>query len=383
VVVRTADELSHALSIVKPNTTLLLQPGRYILPRTLGIEKDNITVRGMSNDCSSVELVGAGMENANHKGVENGFWIGGKNITIANMTISEVYLHAIQIDGNAHAPRIHNVRMINTGQQFVKVNPLHYGVGADSGSVEYSIMQYTDTPPMTPHYGAGTGYTNGVDIHAGSGWLISNNIFMNHHTPDHADNLWNAAVIVWNGARDTITQNNQFIDVDRAIAYGLDQKSPDHVGGIIRNNMITMTPGLYSKARRHMADAPIIVWDSPLTKVLHNTVLTNGNTPFSIELRFDKSGIETANNLADAPMINSGNGYQRRACKYANLCDLIESASNQTNAQSSWFENSASGDLHLLPEVKSKIKRVRLHKDAAQDFDGDTRAATAIPGADR
>jgi len=371
VVVRTAEELSRAIGSIKPNTTVLLKPGRYKLPRTMGIEKDNITIRGMSNDCSSVELVGAGMENANHKGVENGFWIGGKNITIANMTISEVYLHAIQVDGNAQAPRIHNVRMINTGQQFVKVNPLNYGVGADNGTVEYSIMQYTDTPPMTSHNGAGTGYTNGVDIHAGK-----------HHTPNNADHLWNAAVIAWNGARDTVTQNNQFIDVDRAIAYGLDQKSPDHVGGIIRNNTITMSPGLYTTARRYKADAPIVVWDSPLTKVLHNTILTNGNMPFSIELRFDQSGIEVANNLADAPIISSSTAYQRRACKLMDICNIIDSTSNQTNARSHWFKNAATGDLHLLADMKSRIKKVPAQSDAPIDLDGDTRATTAIPGAD-
>jgi len=125
-----------------------------------------------------------------------------------------------------------------------------------------------------------------------------------------------------------------------------------------------------------------VVWDSPLTKVLHNTVLTNGNMPFSIELRFDKSGIEIANNLADAPIIRSGNAYQRRACKFLALCDIIDSTSNQTNARHHWFENATRGDLHLLPDMKSRIKRVQLQKEAAQDFDGDTRAATAIPGAD-
>ena len=39
------------------------------------------------------------------------------------------------------------------------------------------------------------------------------------------------------------------------------------------NNMVYMTPGTYSANRRAGSDALIIVWDSPQTQVLHNSIL--------------------------------------------------------------------------------------------------------------
>ncbi len=95
----------------------------------------------------------------------------------------------------------------------------------------------------------------------------------------HAAYLWNPAVLVWNHSTNTLTERNTFINVDRAIAYGLDDKpGSDHQGGTIRNNFIYVQPGLMSQARKADSDAQILVWDSPGTRVVHNTVLTSGNS---------------------------------------------------------------------------------------------------------
>ena len=104
---------------------------------------------------------------------------------------------------------------------------------------------------------------------------------------------------MWNGAGNTITEGNTFINVDRAIAYGLIDRAGDHSGGIIRNNFIYMDPGLFSSGRSAASDGQIIVWDSANTKVHHNTVLTNGNSAFSVEFRFDTGGSQARNNLVD------------------------------------------------------------------------------------
>ena len=86
-------------------------------------------------------------------------------------------------------PWIYNVRLLDAGEQFIKGSSGGFGIGVDDGVVEYTIMAYTNGPPSTNH-GGGTGYTNGVDIHGGDGWLISNNLFKNFHTPDGSDHLW-------------------------------------------------------------------------------------------------------------------------------------------------------------------------------------------------
>ncbi len=354
--VGSIDELNSAIANLQPNTTIVIRPGRYVLTRTLGIEADNVTIRGSGNDCNAVVLLGRGMDEARHRGLTNGIWISAENTTIAHLSIGEVYFHTIQINADAVAPHIYNVRMFNSGQQFVKSNPIEFGVGVDNGIVEYSVMEYTDGTPKTNHDGAGLGYTNGVDVHAGTGWRISNNRFTNFHTPDDSDHLWNAAVLVWNGASDTITENNVFINVDRAVAYGLDERGYDHKGGVIRNNMVTMLPNLYSGYRKKSSDAVISILDSPNTKVLHNTILTNGNTNFAIELRFDTSGAEVSNNITDAPISHRDRRY-------------FGERNNITNAQPEWFESPLIGNLRLRPSVPHGKDQIRAHRYAAKDID--------------
>ncbi len=368
--VTNEEELRDAIKDLRAGTTIAISPGRYNLLNTLSITVDDVTIRGESEDCSSVELIGRGMENQDYGNVGNGFWIKANNTTIANLTVREVFLHTIQIDGNAGSPRIYNVRLVNSGQQFIKANPLDFGKGVDNGVVEYSVMEYTDGPSRVNFENVGTGYTNGVDIHAGSGWRISNNRFSNFHTPDNADHLWNAAVLAWNGARDTITENNIFIDVDRSIAYGLEEKNNDHQGGVIRNNMVVMTPGLYSEARTSAADASILVWDSPGTKVLHNSLLLSGNIPNSIEVRYATRSVEVSNNIADGSV-------RHRDRKF------FLSNGNVTNAKPDWFINPPDGNLRIRPEATRQLIKSRRHREAPVDVDGNARplGRRVLPGA--
>lgn len=358
--VDSVSTLESAVANLSDNTTILIKPGRYELNTTLYITKNNIVIRGDSDNCDVVELVGKGMENPNRGDVGSGVWINSSNVMVANLTISEVWYHPIEIQGSADSPWIYNVRLINAGEQFIKSSSGGgFGVGADFGKVEYTIMEYTDSPPAIDH-GGGTGYTNGVDVHGGQGWLIRNNLFKNFHTPDNADHLWNPAILMWNGASDTIAENNVFINVDRAIAYGLVNRSNDHSGGVIRNNMVYMSANLYSSSRKASSDAPIIIWDSPTTQVLHNTIRTNNNTAKSIELRFDSSGVTVANNLADAPIVyREGSSFT--------------SDNNYTSAVSSMFVNETSGDLHLKSAATQALNKGSFYSDAAFDFDGQAR----------
>ncbi len=218
--VTTAQELDQAVTNLGEDTTILLAPGRYSLISTLWILKQNVTIRGETNDPDDVVLNGRGMENPDFGAVPHGIWCNAPNLKVQNLTIRDVYFHPIQLAGTADNLQVYNVRLIDAGEQFIKVSPLGFGDGADNGVVEYTVMEYTHGPPIQDH-GGGTGYTNGVDVHAGRDWVIRNNLFKNFHTPDWTQHLWAPAVLMWNGAAGTITEGNTFINVDRAIAYGL------------------------------------------------------------------------------------------------------------------------------------------------------------------
>ena len=368
--VSSTSELMDAIGNLQAGTTILLAPGDYPLSSTLYIRKDNVTLRGDSTRCDAVRLIGRGMENDNYGDVSNGIWTDATGLKVQNLGISDVYYHGINYNPGAESPVIYNVRLENTGQQFVKANPASFGDGVDDGIVEYSIFEYTDGPPSKNH-GGGTGYTNGVDVHAGKNWVIRNNVFKGFHTPDSADNLWNPAILMWNGARDTVAENNTFINVDRAIAFGLVDRSNDHSGGIVRNNMVFFSPNLYSAERRAASDGAIILWDSPRTKVYHNTVLANGNLNKAIELRFDMAGAEVMNNLIDAPVVarNEG-GYVK--------------SGNITDAEMNWFVDPSSGNLRLRADVLNELRQVSGLSDASRDVDGQTRNVDGMvfPGAD-
>lgn len=364
-------ELENAVNNLADNTTILISPGEYRLTGTMWIGANNVALRGDSTACDDVHIIGRGMDNANFGGVQFGIWIGSSNVKIQNLAISDTYSHPIIIDGSAYAPSIYNVKLVDAGEQFIKSNPVGFGQGADDGVVEYTIMEYTDGPPKSDHGGGGAGYTNGVDVHAGKNWIIRNNYFGGFHTPDSVPeyNYWNPAILIWNGAANTVVTGNTFVDVDRAVAFGLVNRGNDHSGGSVSNNMIYYSPGLYSASRTLESDAAIILWDSPNTEVYHNTILTNGNLNKSIEYRFDTAGGEARNNLVDAPIVAREGGQ-------------FSQSGNLSSAQSSMFVAPAAGDLHLTNQAAIDLDNVSRLAGLLEDIDGDTRSSNTDAGAD-
>jgi len=82
----------------------------------------DVAIRGGTNSCDDVVLVGRGMSNPSYGDVPHGIWIGNaRKILIANLTVRDVYYHPIRLDPGpgAHAPRIYNVRLVDAGEQFI------------------------------------------------------------------------------------------------------------------------------------------------------------------------------------------------------------------------------------------------------------------------
>ncbi|MHA7881233.1 MAG: right-handed parallel beta-helix repeat-containing protein [Saccharospirillum sp.] len=298
-VVTSTAELSRAIRNAEEGTVLHLHPGDYPLSATLAIRTDNISLVGAGENCSAAQLIGPGMKAADERGAPHAIWTNASGLRVENLTIQDFPQHGIILNPGAQAPVIRNVRIQDTGQQMIKANPTSFGVGVNDGLVEHSEFVYTEGPSMVDS-GGSTGYTNGVNVHAGANWVIRHSRFENFHTPDSADHLWNPVILMWNGARDTLVKNNEFYNVDRAIAFGLLSREEDHAGGVIAHNHIEYSPGLYSPRRRAGSDGAIIVWSSPGTLVRDNTVLTRGNLRRSIEFRFTTDGAVAVGNTVDA-----------------------------------------------------------------------------------
>jgi hypothetical protein len=359
--VSTVAQLQSAVSSISSDTTIVIAPGTYNLSAPLYINGSftNVGIRGATGNRDDVVLVGKGMSSPNDGGVPFGIWVGGNvhGVTIADLTIRDVYTHPIILNAGTHSPLIRNVRLVNAGQQFIKANPDGAGGGVDNGIVENSALEYTAT--------SRDDYTNGVDVHTGSNWIVRHNLFRNIRAPQGL--LAGPAILMWNGTTDTIVDGNTFVDCQREISLGLIERAPnDHRGGIVRNNFIYRRPGL-------SGDAAILVADSPNTQVLHNSILISGTYSNAIEYRFpNSSAIRIANNVTDAPIL-ARDGAAGSV------------TGNYTAASAGLFVNPAAGDLHL--KATSTVLRDQIATpipEAGQDWDGQFRPAGATDiGADQ
>lgn len=372
--VATEAQLQSAMGNLQHGDTILLSNGTYNLTSTLYINgRNNVTIRGTSGS-TNVVLVGKGMDNPNYGSVPFGIWSNGTNTTIAHLTIRDTWDNEIILNSGAQSPRVYCVRLLNAGSQFIKSNPtdVNAGLGVNNGVVEYCWFEYTGNPPGD--HGAGVGYFNGISAHAAQNWIVRGNLFKNLHNPDGTAYDWNPAVLFWRHSVNTVTEQNTFVNVDRAIAYGLDNTTPyfDHAGGVIRNNFVFLAPGLMSASRRAGSDGSIIAWNSPGTQIDHNTALLNSNEFFAVEFRFPTTTNGTArNNLADAPIHLRDNAT---ATLNGNLLTAVPGM----------FVNPAAADLHLLASATNAIDKAPALVTVTNDFDGDRRprGASADIGAD-
>jgi hypothetical protein len=348
--VSTETQLRNAVSALKSNTTIVVAPGTYTLTSTLYINGSmtNVGIRGATGNRDDVVLVGRGMTTTT-SAVPFGIWTGNgvQGVTIANLTIRDVYTHSIMLNAGTQSPLIHNVRLLNAGEQFIKANPDGSGGGVNNGIVQYSVIEYATT--------SRDDYTNGVDVHTGSGWTIRHNLFRNVRAPGGA--LAGPAVLMWNGSSNTVVDGNTFIDCQREISLGLaDKLATDHSGGVAQNNFIYRSSGLGG-------DAAILIADSPNTRVVNNTIYLSGGYSAPIEYRFSgSSGIIVRNNLLDG-QVRARDGASGSA------------SNNYTSASSAMFVDPSAGDLHLRSTATAVIDAGTSTSAPTIDWDGEARPA--------
>ncbi|MFT4665027.1 MAG: hypothetical protein ACI9XB_001980 [Gammaproteobacteria bacterium] len=319
------------------NMTILIADGTYQIASTSWypyITASNVVFRSLSGNRDAVILTGSGMADVSSTGTEVVIYAVGDNITIADLTIKDVGNHGIAVTGDNLY--VYNVKIQNTYEQMIKGNSS--GNGINNGKVKCSLFEYTNG--IGPQW-----YIGGLDIHTGTNWTVSDNVFKNISSPSffHAEH----AIHFWDSSADNLIERNKILNCDRGIGFGLG--SSPNSGGVIKNNMITNDgTGLFH-------DVGIGIETSPNTKIYNNTIHVEYQN--AIEYRFaSTTNVEISNNLTNK-LIKSRNGGS------ATLATNIE------NAVSSWFVDLTTGDLHLVSNISVAVDMGTTLTGVTKDID--------------
>ena len=322
---------------------ILIEDGDYLLDGPLHIIADGITVRSASWNRSSVILRGQGMYSYD---VSHVFFISGNHTAICDLTLKDVSNHAVQLDVDVDGVVLKNLHILDAYEQLVKIpyNNENLSLRSENGIMEDCLLEYS--AGIGPQY-----YIGGIDGHNCRNWIVRNNIFRNIKSPgeDYAEH----AIHFWSGSEDTLVEKNIIINCDRGIGFGLGDRG--HIRGIIRNNMI------YHDVSEGFADVSIGVESSPGTHIYNNTIYMENSYPNAIEYRFPSTtGVLIANNLTNKD-ITSRDGATGTV------------VSNITNAQSSWFTDVTTGNLHLVYNNPSVCDTGQYIDGLVDDIDGGER----------
>ena len=354
--VSTVSELNSAVSNLKSGRTIVVEPGDYQLARALVFDGvDSVALRGATGNRNDVILRGKGMREENYEAVPHVISVFNvKDLLIADLTVADAWYHNMHLAGSAGPirPHIYNVRFLDGGEQLLKVNPGSNPTAfPDTGIVEYCRFEFTD---RAKHW-----YTNGVDVLDAANWIVRDNEFVRIRGPEGV--LAGGAILFWHTCYNTIVERNLFYECDFGIIFGLgggpgnskrDPDSPyDHIGGIIRNNIIY---------RAEAGDVGISVNHAKDYKIYNNTVILNTTFPWTIEYRFSNSNGVIKNNLTDGQILKRDDAQG-------------ELEGNQTRAQADWFVDFDNVDLHLSEAAEAAIDQGVPLEEVTDDFDGHPR----------
>jgi hypothetical protein len=372
-----ADELPAIVRGAPPGAAILLAAGTYRMTgngeaeRRIQILAEGVTLRGATGEPSDVVIDG-------EYETEEMITVSASDVVITDLTVMRAVHHPIHVTGGADADVtgvvLHRLRVIDGGEQFVKINtsgatPNTY---ADDGVVSCSYFELTDAgrPMVVPEPGGC--YTGGIDGHQARGWHVTSNTFTGIHCENGS--LAEHAVHFWTASRDTLVERNTIVDCARGIGFGLgdgggndperayaDDPYPGvgyvgHYDGVVRSNVIAVSPGF------QFFDTGIELEQARGVRVLHNTVIHPETAFASISHRFGNTEATLENNLVRNIRARDGS--------------TASGDSNLEAAPDSLFVDVAGHDLHLVESATAAIDQGVTLPDAGGDIDGEPRGAS-------
>ncbi len=365
------DRLPSIIGQAQPNTTFLLADGLYQMsiptdgPRTILINAAGITVRSASGNAEAVIIDGEYV-------TREIFALRADDVTLAEITLTRALHHLVHVSpgGSKHVEHtlLYGLRLIDGGEQFVKVNSNGAQLWSDAGRVQCSRFLLTDAG--RPHIANHTGgcYTGGIDTHGGRDWVVRNNHFEGIYCTNGG--LAEHAIHFWRRSRDTLIENNTIVDCARGIGLGLIADGPehqrtyddepypeiteyiDHLGGLVRNNVIWNAIDWY--------DTGIGIVNTRGAVVVHNTVVSDADHTSlffsSLDYRFPLTRVDIQNNLVRR--------ITRRGDAQGSLL------ANHEDPPIGFFVDAPAADLHLTVDAVAAIDAGVPHAQAGHDIDG-------------
>lgn len=380
-----ANELPSIVAGAAAGTTILLADGTYRMTaggeagRRIQVRTEGITIRSASGDAEAVILDGEYMTNEM-------ITVHADDVTLAHFTLMRAVDHPIHVTADeggeiVERTRIYGMRILDGGEQFIKINPNGAGDGfADEGTIECSHFELTDAGRPNVERSPGGCYTGGVDAHSARGWTVRGNRFVGIYCA--GEGLAEHAIHFWSASRDTVVENNIIIDCARGVGFGLvrdgrtrpysDDPYPGvgyigHYDGVIRNNVIWANIAFF--------DTGIELDQARGALVHHNTIaIGSGASGFfsGIDYRFPNTLVTIRNNIV-----------QRITMRDSAMATL---EANLEMAPLSTFVDAAGHDLHLAPgaAASAAVDMGVVISGAGLDIDGQAHDRGAGPdiGAD-
>ncbi|MCA9662392.1 MAG: hypothetical protein KC486_28895, partial [Myxococcales bacterium] len=372
--------------------TILLQDGLYTFNEAgqgqytgVYFTKPNVILRSQSGDASAVIL------DSEYKGLggQSGvITIDAPGVVVADLTVRRSIFHLVHLWANADDVILHNLELVDGGEQFVKSSS---GDGEIDG-VQVSCSRFLMTDEGRDNvwgYGPVNGgtrcYTGGIDTHEATNWVVRDNLFSgiycdaegvqrpahgkfpelrdgntyNGGLAEHAIHMWDSS----QGSGHTLTRN-RIVNCARGIGLGLVSTV---YGATITNNTVFSE---HAGSGEH--DVGITVDRAVDTLVAHNTVFFSHPDGYAngIEYRWGET-----NNLT----LHGNLSNRRIRARDGATAALSDNVAEMGDA--SWFVDAASGDLHLADCAAPG--EAGLHADVPLDLDAEPRSEPTTPGADQ
>ncbi len=353
-IVDNINDLVSAVEYAASGDTVLIESGTYTLNKVqINVSADSVTVGSLSGNRESVVLQGQGMGNS---AVSKIFWVNADDFTARDMTLQLVYDHAIQTDVDTDGLTLKNLLVRDVGTQLIKVPwDGDDAKWSENGLIEDCCFEFSSGHCYQQ-------YSGGPDILHARNWTVRNNICRGIRSPTSSPT--GGAIMFWQHCDDILIENNKIINCDRGIIAGL-TSSHSQTGVVIRNNMICHAD---IDDSHFEGDASIVAESAPGVEIYNNTIFQLHDYQSAIEYRWSSTtNALVANNCIH---ITSG-GYFLPI--FARDGAGGTETNNVTNAQSSWFVDTAAGDLHLSSAVAALVDQGTAISGLNQDYDRQSR----------